>query len=297
MATKPFLKWAGGKTRVATHILPHLNGKKRLVEPFAGSCAIFLLSDLKNALLCDINPDLIRLYKTIQNHGKPFIRWVQDTYFTDDNNTKDAFLENRRYFNTLINLSENATSKKDWARSGLFLYLNRHAFNGMCRYNKSGGYNVPYGKYKKPYFPEKELYAFYEKTKNVTFKCQSFIDTMQGEINNPVPNTVIYCDPPYVELSKTASFTTYSSEGFSKELQEDLTKLASRCYKKGIKTIVSNHDVPPTQNMYAKGLTFTGESILTKTIASKIETFLVTRSISAKGSTRGKSPELLAIYE
>lgn len=298
MATKPFLKWAGGKTRVAPHILPHLQGHTRLVEPFAGSCALFLQSEFKDALLTDINPDLIRLFKTLQTHGEDFINWLETRYFDGTHNTKDAFMENRAAFNARIGLDPNDVTQATWERSGLFVYLNRHAFNGMCRYNKSGGYNVPFGKYKSPYFPKTEMLNFVARTTSVTFKCQSFTQTMEEEIAAPTPNTVIYCDPPYIELSKTASFAAYATDGFDLGLQEKLATLSWQAAQQGLKTLVSNHDVGPARNLYERALNFAGDMPLEETgPATSIASFNVRRSISAKGSQRGTAPELLAIYD
>lgn len=297
MATKPFLKWAGGKTRVAPNILPHLKGATRLVEPFAGSCALYLQSDVQDALLCDVNPDLIRLYQTLKKHKGAFIDWVETTYFQTKNSLED-FMSLRARFNEIKDIDVNELdSGTSWERSGIFIYLNRHAFNGMCRYNKSGGYNVPYGKYKSVYFPRFEMEAFFERAKHVTFKCQSFQKTLADEIKTPRTGTMIYCDPPYIELSQTASFTAYATDGFPVQLQEELAILAYKAAKAGMPTLISNHDVDPARRLYEKARTFDDTAPLPGGgPASLITNFDVRRSISAKGDKRGKAPELLAIY-
>jgi DNA adenine methylase len=299
MITKPFLKWAGGKTRVAPHILPHLEGRSRLVEPFSGSCALFLQSDKETALLSDINPDLIRLYKTLQTHKEVFVDFIHSTYFDNTHNDLETYLAHRAQFNTLKDIDPNdVSSDESWTRSALFIYLNRHAFNGICRYNKSGGFNVPFGKYKTVYFPKAELTAFWQRSSTVTFKCASFVDIMKAEIAAADTNTVIYCDPPYIELSQTSSFTAYATQGFSADLQEELAILASQASKAGVKTLISNHDVPQARNLYEKGLTLLGEGPLKNSAPCQtIKSFDVRRSISAKGASRKNAPELLAIYD
>ncbi len=111
-----------------------------------------------------------------------------------------------------------------YQRSLLFLFLNRHCYNGLCRYNQSGFFNVPFGKYKKPYFPEAELEAFAEKAKKATFVC---MDYQQLFAQLPA-EAAVYCDPPYVPLSKTASFTSYAKNSFNLDDQADLANLSEQ---------------------------------------------------------------------
>ncbi|MFA5313802.1 MAG: Dam family site-specific DNA-(adenine-N6)-methyltransferase, partial [Methanomassiliicoccales archaeon] len=150
---KPFLKWAGGKSRLAQFIAQALPSGKRLVEPFAGSCAISLNIPFGQYLTCDSNNDLINLYLSLMNGKGNFIRKCI-TLFTIDNNTKDRYYEIRAKFNA----EKNAES-----RSAMFVYLNRHGFKGMCRYNASGEFNIPYGKYDKVLFPGEAMKEFIEK--------------------------------------------------------------------------------------------------------------------------------------
>ena len=157
---KPFLKWAGGKTRVLKHILPLLPKGKRLVEPFCGSGSVFLNTNYEEYLVSDINPDLINIYNFLKEENKDFIEYCK-SFFTSNNNTQERYTELRDLFNS---------TKDIRIKSALFIYLNRHGFNGLCRYNSTGGFNVPFGRYTKPYFPEKEMLLFQEKTKTVTFK-------------------------------------------------------------------------------------------------------------------------------
>lgn len=167
--TRPFLKWAGGKYRLLDRLLPSIPAGARLVEPFVGSGAVFLNAGFACYLLCDLNADLIGLYRTLRRDGERFIAEAR-ALFTPGNNTQEAFLRLRETFNVSSDAEE---------RSVLFLYLNRHSYNGLVRYNSKGIYNVPFGKYKAPYFPERELTAFLDKLRgcDVTFAVQDFRST------------------------------------------------------------------------------------------------------------------------
>jgi DNA adenine methylase len=266
---KPFLKWAGGKYRIIDKILSELPARPRFVEPFAGSCAVYLNAKAESALVCDINADLIYLYQHIQHEGEEFILYCK-SFFTPYNNTKDRYLELREEFNN---------SHAPHKRGALLLYLNRHSFNGLIRYNSKGGFNVPFGKYKAPYFPLKELYDFYAKTQQTVtvFECCDF----RAVFSRLEKNDVVYCDPPYVPLSETASFTTYAGNEFSIKDQQDLAALSEAAYRRGIPVILSNHDTDITRNLYA---------------AAEVKLFNVQRFISCNGDNRTAAPELLAVY-
>lgn len=266
---RAFLKWAGGKYTLSDTINKLLPDGKRLIEPFIGAGSIFLNTDYDEYILNDINADLINLYKIVQHSP---IKFIDDAarLFSKGNNTPESYYQLRKEFN--------ATEDK-YYRSLLFLYMNRHGYNGLCRYNKSGGYNVPFGKYKKPYFPREELEYFSEKSEKATFVCQGY----RSIIDNAKDDDVIYCDPPYVPLSTTASFTSYAGNGFGLDEQADLANAAEEIIKK-VKTsvLISNHDTIWTRKIYEH--------------ANKIKSIQVARTISQKGGGRKKAAELLALY-
>ena len=125
------LKWAGGKKKVVHEIASLLptKGKKRLVEPFVGGGSVFLNLDYDEYLLIDMNQDLINLFNIIKYQATEFIADAQQL-FKGDLNQLEKYYELRIQFNQ---------STDPYERSLLFLYLNRHGYNGLCRYNKSGG--------------------------------------------------------------------------------------------------------------------------------------------------------------
>lgn len=267
---KPFLKWAGNKYSIRHPILDILHSfpsGNRLVEPFVGSGAIFLNTDYSDYLLSDSNEDLIRLYQTLKTYGEDFIHYCA-TFFIPENNQPDSYYAWRERYNT---------TDDGMLKSALFVYLNRHCYNGLCRYNRKNQFNVPFGRYEKPYFPANEMLAFYHKAQQAVFRHLDFKETMR----QAVPGDVVYCDPPYVPLSSTANFTSYSTCGFSMHEQLQLAKWAEKLRQKGILVLISNHNTSFTQNAYRE---------------AKITTLAVRRNISCKGALRGKAPEILALF-
>lgn len=266
---RAFLKWAGGKYSLIEEINKLLPSGERLIEPFVGAGSVFLNSDYDEYLLNDINKDLINLYQTIQKKPQAFIDDAK-AFFTLQCNQAEAYYHLRSEFNASVD---------SYYRSLLFLYLNRHGYNGLCRYNKSGGYNVPFGKYKKPYFPEAEIEFFAEKAQKAIFICEGYRQTFARVRDNDV----IYCDPPYVPLSKTASFTSYAGNGFGLDEQADLANAAEETVAdKRATVLISNHNTIWTRKIYQG--------------ANKRKAIKVARTISQKGNSRKKVGELLALY-
>lgn len=266
---RPFLKWAGNKYRCLSFILPRLSVGKRLIEPFAGSGAIFLNCDYPTNLLNDQNSELINLFEYLKTEGQVFIEDCRQ-WFLPENNSKNRYYELRELFNA---------SRCPRERAMLFLYLNRHGFNGLCRFNLKGRFNVPFGSYIKPYFPENEMLFFHEKTKNCIFSNKNFTDIFKLAEKDDV----IYCDPPYHPLSATASFTSYTKQQFLKDEQITLAKLATEATHHGTDVFISNHDTAFTRELYKK--------------ATHIYRFKVARTISSKGDKRQPVAEILAHFK
>ena len=264
---RAFLKWAGGKYSLIEDICAHLPAGNKLIEPFVGAGSVFLNTDYKHYLLNDINPDLINLYNTLRAKPDEYINEAEKL-FCAANNQPENYYALREAFNA---------SQETFYKSVLFLYLNRHGYNGLCRYNLSGRFNVPFGRYKAPYFPKKELYFFAEKAQKATFTCESYTKSFSGARKN----NVIYCDPPYAPISKTAYFTQYAGNGFSLQDQQDLANLAFKASQKGIPVLISNHDTDDTREFYQQ---------------AQITELKVSRSISQKGHKRQKVQELFAFY-
>ncbi|EIO3971107.1 Dam family site-specific DNA-(adenine-N6)-methyltransferase [Vibrio vulnificus] len=265
---RAFLKWAGGKYGLVEDIQKHLPPARKLVEPFVGAGSVFLNTDYDHYLLADINPDLINLYNLLKEQPELYIREAK-RWFTQENNRKDAYLSIRSEFNKTDDVM---------FRSLAFLYMNRFGFNGLCRYNKKGGFNVPFGSYKKPYFPEAELEFFAEKAQKATFVCEGYQETFRRARKG----CVVYCDPPYAPLSNTANFTSYAGNGFTLDDQAALADIAEKtASERGIPVLISNHDTKLTRRLYH---------------GAELNVVKVKRTISRNGGGRNKVDELMALF-
>lgn len=277
-ASRPYLKWAGGKFRLMPLIRQYFEQHPNtiLVEPFVGAGAVFLNSPHSKFILNDLNKDIINLHTILKKNSTDFILEAQKL-FQPKYNQKKIYLAHRQQFNQ---------SSCAFERSILFLYLNRHGYNGLCRYNQSLQFNVPFGEYVNPYFPEKELRCFALKAKKAQFSHLDFGDFFTKLIHKvqhaKLPNQLmIYCDPPYVPLNKTARFTQYAGEVFNENKQQQLANFAEQLAGLGATVIISNHDTKLTRALYNK---------------AEIVSFEVKRTISCDPANRLPVKELLAIF-
>ncbi|WP_213993263.1 adenine-specific DNA-methyltransferase [Sodalis sp. dw_96] len=265
---RAFLKWAGGKYPLIEDIRRHLPAGDCLIEPFVGAGSVFLNTDYEKYILADINSDLINLYNIVKGRTDEFIGDAR-RLFDAEANTPQFYYSMRREFNLCTDA---------YRRAVLFLYLNRHCYNGLCRYNLSGEFNVPFGRYKKPYFPEIELNWFAEKAQNAIFVCEHYQKTlMKAECG-----AVVYCDPPYVPLSTTANFTAYHTNSFNNIEQQNLARMAYQLASEvRVPVLISNHDTLLTREWYCDAV---------------LHVVKGRRTISRNILGRTKVNELLALY-
>lgn len=191
MPLKPPLKWAGGKRWQVPHIEPlwsAAESARRLVEPFCGGLSVALGLQPERAILNDINPHLISFY-----------RWVQRGQLGEipTDNERGAYGRHRDRFNALARAGADTPEA-----AALFYYLNRTGFNGLCRFNSKGCFNVPFGKFKTITY-DRDWCAYTEQFATWKFMCGDF---QQIELN---AGDFVYADPPY-----DVEFTTYSAGGF-----------------------------------------------------------------------------------
>lgn len=194
MAIKTPLKWVGSKARIMPMLRPHLPEGKRLVEPFAGSCAVMMNTDYDEYLIADVNPDLVNLYKAMAYHTDALLNELEILFTAGSLGDEESRAIFYYAVRDAFNLSGGKAGSESVENAARFLYLNRHCFNGLCRYNRRGQFNVPFGKYKKPYFPADEIRAFAEKAKRATFITAHYSETLDLVRDG---NDVVYCDPPY----------------------------------------------------------------------------------------------------
>lgn len=271
----PFVKWAGGKRRLLPFIAEHLSldapdeSARRIVEPFAGGAAVSLaFADGFDALwLNDRNADLMAIYRRLQDDPERYIR-AAAALFSPATNESDTYYRLREQFNGAACADERAT---------IFLYLNRHGYNGLSRYNRSGGFNVPYGRYKNPYFPEDELRAAAGVMQKTRLTELDFEEVMAA----CGAGDIVYCDPPYVPLSDTASFTDYAAGGFGLKDQQRLVAAAKAAQGRGALVAISNHDTEVTRGLYD---------------GAECHFQRVRRTISCDGNNRNEVREVLALF-
>lgn len=265
---KAFLKWAGGKSQLVPKILSLMPEKHsgRFFEPFVGSGVMALNVPHESIVIADVNQGLMACWLNLKREGEGFIERAKALCNPAHNNEK-VFYDYRTRFN------ENQIN-----RGGLFLYLNRHCFNGLCRFNAKGEFNVPFGRYAKPYFPEVELREALTITKRMSMGTMGFQETFDLVMSGDV----VYCDPPYIPLSETSNFTAYSAGGFSLDQQSALMTCAEAARNRGATVIISNNDVPLARKLYDG--------------ATEIHEVQVRKAISCKSDGRKKSGEIIAVY-
>lgn len=250
----PPLKWAGGKRWLVARLRP-LFGRfpgVRLVEPFVGGMSIALGLRPARALLSDVNPHLVNFYRTLQSGQWP------DLAMQNDEKVYYAF---RRRFNELA-----AAKMYGLESAAIFYYLNRTGFNGLCRFNKKGEFNVPFGKYKTIIY-QRDFSAYAPLLKPWEIQCQDFARcAMERE-------DFLYLDPPYDD-----GFTTYSGDTFT---WEDQVRLADWAKLHPGPTVASNKATTRILDLYKeRGFT--------------VEVVEAPRAISCKGD-RKPAKEMLAL--
>ncbi|MFY7306923.1 Dam family site-specific DNA-(adenine-N6)-methyltransferase [Enterobacter cloacae complex sp. IR5378] len=265
---RPFLKWAGGKYSLLPELDRRIPAGKRLVEPFVGGGSVFLNSEKHESfLLADVNADLINLYQMLEVDHIRVCSLAKILF--ERANSEEAYKELRDEFN---NQRMGAPE-----RAAAFLFLNRHCFNGLIRYNRDGFFNVGWGKYEAPYFPEIEIKAFKQKSHKCVFLNAGYRRTLAlaGE------GDVVYCDPPYEPLPGTAGFTNYAAGGFSWADQISLAESCVAAHQRGAKVLISNSTAPRVIELYEQhGFTL-----------HRVD---ARRAISSKGSTRETAKDIVA---
>lgn len=272
---KPVLKWAGGKRQLLEQILPVVERAfpkriQKYYEPFAGGAAVFFAlvarDKFEHARLSDMNADLIRVYSALRDDAESVIAEL----------SKLAALELSK--ETYYKVRAKRPSK-DAARAARLIYLNRTGYNGLYRVNSSGEFNVPYGSYKNPRILDRgRLLAAAEALQGVELAVEDFESSCQKAKRGDF----VYLDPPYVPVSKTASFAAYHSVAFTSAEHARLARTFARLSKRGVTALLSNSDTPETRELYREFDTHTVHA---------------TRAINSNASRRGSVSELLVHSE
>jgi len=290
--SQPFIKWAGGKGQ----LLPTFRdfypnelaaGKiRRYVEPFVGGGAVLFdvlqLYPVKDAVILDINRDLINTYKAVRDHVEGLIAILKD--MEDNYLTQDKYARKKTYYSVrkVYNARKTYDEEVDLEKAAWFIFLNKTCFNGLYRVNKSGGFNVPFGDYKNPTICDAEnLTAASELLKKVTIihgdykKASDYIDS----------ESFVYFDPPYRPLNTTSSFTSYSKQDFTDEDQIALADFYRKMDDRRALLMLSNSDprnADPRDDFFDR--LYKGFNI--HRVQAK-------RSINSKADSRGPLSEIL----
>lgn len=269
---KPFVKWVGGKRQLLRQFRERKlyppekfdPSKNSYFEPFVGGGAVFFDLLPEKAYLSDLNKELIITYKIIKNDVELLIKSLKKHI-----NNKEYFLDIR---------SQNPENLSDLDVASRFIYLNRTCFNGMYRVNKSGGFNVPFGKYTNPLIcDETNLRRVSQSLKNVKLVNSDYKEIL----NNARNGDFIYFDPPYYPINKTSLFTSYTSQGFFEKEQIELKNTFVELNKRGCYLMLSNSDTKFIKDLYSniKGV--------------NINEVFAGRAINSDATKRGKIKEVL----
>lgn len=270
---KSWLKWVGAKGRIAHELvarLPPDADRRRHVEPFVGSGALFFARQPQAAILADDNGDLINTYRQVRDNTEALIRCLQELA-TDC--SEGAYYAARDEFNELRRRVADETDGT--RRAALFIYLNKNCFNGIYRVNLSGEFNVPHGRYKNPkVFDASELRDAATLLHGIRVVTADFRATLEYAESGDF----VYLDPPYEPLTRTANFTAYTPGGFSQDDQRRLRDVFRELSDRGCYCMLSNSDTPFIRELYN---------------GFHIDTIQAPRAVSCKGDSRKAVSELV----
>ena len=259
----PVLKWAGGKRQLLSQFAflypSRITGVYH--EPFFGSGAVYFSLSPHQAYLTDSNEELINFYQVL--------RGAVDQLIDDLKKHVNA----REYYYAIRALDPGGLTAVE--RASRFIYLNKCAYNGLWRVNRSGRHNVPYGSYKNPRFLNPAaLIAAGRALRNAVLQAADFEITLE----QARPGDFIYCDPPYHPLTKTANFRSYTADSFPAPDQKRLAAMFQALDQRGCLIMASNSDTPFIRELYA---------------GFNLTEVMARRAINCKGEGRGPVSELV----
>ena len=240
----PFVKWAGGKRQMLEPLSIRMpESYKNYYEPFVGGGALMFHLKPEPACINDINQELIHTYTEIRDHQDALL--VLLSSMDQVTCTKECYYEMRGRYNDKL-------EKKDYdtEMAALFIYLNKHCFNGLYRVNAKGQFNVPWNQKELVHSMDVENIkniSYY--LKNVTISCQDF----ESSLKAAKEGDFVYFDSPYAPLNPT-SFDSYTKEGFAEEEHRRLARLFGELTEKGCYCMLTNHNTELIRELYQKYL-------------------------------------------
>lgn len=253
---RPFLKWAGGKTQLLGDLLPKIpKSYGKYIEPFIGGGAVFFGVLPDNAVISDINPELINAYQCIRDDVESVIAAL----YLHTNGESEFYEVRAQRFDQIDPIEAAART----------IYLNRTCFNGLYRVNKQGHFNVPFGRYTNPTICAPEtLRAASAMLQDVDIRCDDYQTVLR---ETAARGDLVFLDPPYVPVSRSADFKRYAKEGFGDGEQRELAAEVERLQKIGCHVILTNSNHPLVHELYG---------------AHEIEIVSSKRNISSKPAAR-----------
>ena len=238
---KPFLKWAGGKRQLLGEIIERIpHTFENYIEPFLGGGAVLFALQPKRALINDINASLIHTYKTIAYEPQQFITEIKELDSRIAEGGKEYYYFIRELYNGKLMREE-----FDLELAALFVFLNKHCFNGLYRVNAKGLFNVPYNNSKKASIDEEVIFEVSKYLKDLTICLGDFEDACK----TAKEGDFIFLDSPYAPLNPS-SFESYTKEGFDMESHVRLSKLFDKLTQKGCYCMLTNHNTEFINDLY-----------------------------------------------
>ena len=267
---QPFTKWTGGKRQllpVIRELMPKTYN--RYFEPFVGGGALFFDLAPKDAVINDFNTELINCYQQIKDNPQELIEILK---VHQEYNSKEYYLDLRS-----ADRDERIDMMSEVQRAARILYMLRVDFNGLYRVNSNNQFNVPYGRYKNPKIVDENLVSAIS-----TYLNNNQIEIKKGDFEKAVldvqPGDFVYFDPPYIPLSETSAFTSYTHEGFSYDDQVRLRDTFKKLSDTGAYVMLSNSSSFLVEELYRD---------------FNIHYVEATRTNGAKSSSRGKISEII----
>ncbi len=270
----PFVKWAGGKRQLLPQIRERMpQHYNRYFEPFVGGGAVLFDLQPEHALINDINKALINAYKIICENPEEFLRAVKQLDNEMQQNGKEYYYAKREDYNDKLMRAE-----YDVELAALFVFINKHCFNGLYRVNGKGLFNVPYNNSRRASVDEKSIMAASEYLRGVTIQDGDF----EKACEDAAKGDFIFFDSPYAPLNP-ASFESYTKEGFDIESHRRLAKLYDELTGRGCYCMLTNHNTQLINELYGnKGY--------------KIDVVSVKRMINSDASNRVGEEVIICNY-
>jgi DNA adenine methylase len=277
----PFLKWAGGKRQLLPALTPYIWSSLRqgkYFEPFLGGGAVFFSVQPRYAILSDLNEPLIRTYRVVKDRCEELLAELEAL---PKETNKIEYARKRNDLNRLLVSSQNLTRPMELKLAALLIWINHQCFNGLFRVNRTGEFNVPFGRYRNPrIYSESGIRSASRvlRRARAVLLCSDFEKVLEAAETGDV----VYLDPPYVPLTNTSNFTSYTKGRFGPRDQIRLASVVHRLARRGVHVVLSNSSTESARSLYAD---------------MRQVSVSAARAINCVGSKRGKVEELVVLSE